>query len=163
MTSPADAPPEAHPQAEPVPVRTAPARRAVSAGLAAGAAALLATPAAATEPKKGEGVEVDPLAVEINQIVVPVAQDGRLVNYIFFTLRVILADSRSADQVRTQQFLVRDAMVRAVSRAPAQPGPRRATYVAAPLVQTFATAVTTAIRGVRVTRVEVREAAFMRP
>jgi hypothetical protein len=136
-------------------------RRALgAAGLAAAAGlAGLSSPAGAEEAKKDAPVSNH---VDLPSLVLPIAQDGRLITYLFVQARVHFADSRSADQIRTHQFFARDAVIRATARTHVAPGTGPRTYDAAGVQRLIATAVASSMPNTRVARVELRAAEFMR-
>lgn len=70
------------------------------------------------EKKEGGGVMANPLSVEIPGVVVPISSGRRLVNYAFMTLVVYAADDKSANIIRGNAFLVKDAIIRSTSRNP---------------------------------------------
>ncbi len=75
----------------------------------------LAPPALAQEsapaPKRNPTVLMSPVAL-------PVVADGRLINYVFVTLRLGLSPSADAPQMRAMEPYFRDALVRAGHRSP---------------------------------------------
>lgn len=79
------------------------------------APALLATAAqAAAPPKKdaaGQYVDLSPIAL-------PVVVGGKLINYVFVSLRLNLSPSADSVKLRAKEPWFRDAMVRAGHRAP---------------------------------------------
>lgn len=76
---------------------------------------LAAQPALASEPKKadesGQYVAISPVGL-------PVVLDGKVVNYIFVTVRVELSPSANAAKLREREPYFRDALVRAGNRTP---------------------------------------------
>lgn len=85
-------------------------RRAVIAALVALAAdtAFAAKPAEA--PKEvGQYVDVSPVAI-------PILADGRLVNYVFVTMRVQLVGAANAAKWRAKEPYFRDALARIANR-----------------------------------------------
>lgn len=145
------------------PIRSASPRQSRRAALqlaaTATAAAALAPAAAAAEEKKAVPVTMH---VDLPSLVLPMATEGRLVNYLFLQVRVHFADGRSADQINTHQFFARDAVIRAVGRQPIPPGTQPRTYNAAAVQRLIATAVGGCMPNTRVARVEIRAAEFMR-
>lgn len=129
------------------------------AATATAAAALAPAAAAAEESKKAVPVTMH---VDLPSLVLPMATDGRLVNYLFVQVRVHFSDGRSADQINTHQFFARDAVIRAVGRNPIPPGTQPRTYNAAAVQRLIATAVAGCMPNIRVARVEIRAAEFMR-
>ena len=81
------------------------------------AAALLAlaTPALATE---GEKKKPELQAVELSPVGLPIVWKGRLVNYVFTSVRVNLAPNVDAGKERVKEPYYRDALVRAGHRTP---------------------------------------------
>jgi hypothetical protein len=154
------------PQAVPDPTRRALGAAGLGAAglgaaglLAAAGLAGLASPAAAEEPKKGEPVSNH---VDLPSLVLPIAQDGRLITYLFVQARAHFADSRSADQIRSNQFFARDAVIRATARTHVAPGSGPRTFDAASVQRLIATAVASSMPNTRVARIELRSAEFMR-
>lgn len=82
---------------------------------------------AAGKPKADEE-SVAGLTVDIPAITAPVAQGGRLTNYVFLSLRMHASNSAGAQRARERPEIYRDALIRALhrdpipaSRAPGQP------------------------------------------
>jgi hypothetical protein len=79
------------------------------------AAALPFTARAEPEPKGktdvGQYVDLQPVAL-------PIVSNGKLVNYVFVSLRLNLASSANAQKLREKEPFFRDALVRAAHRAP---------------------------------------------
>jgi hypothetical protein len=75
---------------------------------------LLATPALAAEGKKEEGGQ----NVTLSPVALPIVVDGRLVNYVFVTLRLDLAPLANTSKLREKEPYFRDAIVRAAHRTP---------------------------------------------
>lgn len=69
--------------------------------------------AAGAEPKTetGQYVAVSPVGL-------PVIVDGRVVNYVFVTIRIDLAPNADAPKLREKEPFFRDALVRAGHRTP---------------------------------------------
>src|SRR5436190_17401490 len=82
--------------------------------LVALALALFATPALAAEGKKEEGGQ----NVTLSPVALPIVVDGRLVNYVFVTLRLDLAPLANTSKLREKEPYFRDAIVRAAHRTP---------------------------------------------
>lgn len=78
-------------------------------------AVLAAAPALAEEPAKpkdgGQYVDITPVAL-------PIVVDGRLVNYVFVSVRVNLTATANSPKLREKEPYFRDALVRAGHRAP---------------------------------------------
>jgi flagellar basal body-associated protein FliL len=78
-------------------------------------AALPVTAHAEPEPKGktdvGQYVDLQPVAL-------PIVSNGKLVNYVFVSLRLNLASSANAQKLREKEPFFRDALVRAAHRTP---------------------------------------------
>ena len=59
-----------------------------------------------------------PKGYQISQMDLPIVGKGRLVNYVFVTVRVILTPSANAPKLREKEPYYRDALVRAGHRTP---------------------------------------------
>lgn len=68
----------------------------------------------ASAEKKGEDA-ANARVLDVNNLVVPVVRDGKLVNYIFLTIRVDLGEG-DVWQLRSKNHFVRDAMLRAAHK-----------------------------------------------
>jgi len=68
---------------------------------------------ASEEPKKADTQYVD-----LSPVALPIVVGGRLVNYVFCSLRVNLTPSADAAAIRTKEPRFRDAIVRAGHRTP---------------------------------------------
>lgn len=66
------------------------------------------------EPKKDAGSQY----IDLLPVALPIVVNGRLVNYIFCSLRVNLSPSADAAKARTKEPWIRDAIVRAGHRTP---------------------------------------------
>jgi hypothetical protein len=121
---------------------------------------LLPRSAQAAKSKSEEGGE--PLVAELTNVVLPIARNGALVNYLFVTLKIHMADTTAATYVREQHFLVRDGITRATGRKPIPEGKGPNTFDRAATVQLVAAVVTAIKPGLRVTLVSIEQAAFMR-
>ncbi|WP_133245716.1 hypothetical protein [Candidatus Phycosocius bacilliformis] len=137
-------------------------RRSAIALSAASAATLMLGPkmSAAAEEKKEEAGE--PLVAELTNVVLPLARDGALVNYLFVTLKIRMSDLNAAAFVREQHFLVRDGITRASSRSPIPIGKSPGTFDTAAVVRLVTSVVNGLKPGLRVVRVSLEQAAFMR-
>ncbi|HAF81000.1 MAG TPA: hypothetical protein DCG66_08300, partial [Brevundimonas sp.] len=85
--------------------------------IAAGTVALAgsaAGSAAASSEKAAEG----PATLGIAGVGLPVIADGRLRNYVFVSLRLMLGAGKTADQMRLKEAFFRDALVKAAHRTP---------------------------------------------
>lgn len=118
---------------------------------------------AAEGKEKGKGEEAgEPLVAELINVVLPVARNGALVNYLFVTLKIRMTDLNAATFVREQHFLVRDGITRATGRNPIPEGKGPNTYDQAAIVRVVTQVVTSLKPGLRVTRVSLEQVAFMR-
>lgn len=77
---------------------------------------LASSSALASEPKSkseesGQYVAVSPVGL-------PVVVDGKVINYVFVTVRIDLAPSANAAKLREREPYFRDALVRAGNRTP---------------------------------------------
>lgn len=86
---------------------------AIVLSLAPTAPALAAGGSAKAE-KAGEDA-ANARALDVNNLVVPVVRDGKLVNYIFLNIRIDLGEGDMWSH-RAKSHFVRDAMVRAVHK-----------------------------------------------
>lgn len=75
----------------------------------------LASPALASGGGSSEGSSGDN-AINIAAVALPIIVDGRVVNYVFTTFRLILSGTADMDAVRAKEAWFRDAMVRAAHR-----------------------------------------------
>jgi hypothetical protein len=100
--------------------------------------------------------------LEMGYVVMPVARDGMLVNYIFITFNVRMQDVAAADFVREQHFLVRDALTKMTSRNPIPAGKGPNTYDAGAVSRSIAAAITSIKPGLRVLKVQITRVEFMR-
>ncbi len=75
----------------------------------------LATPALAAEkpaPKEvGQYVDLSPVAL-------PIVVNGRLVNYVFVSVRILLSGQANTPKLRAKEPFFRDALVRLAHRTP---------------------------------------------
>lgn len=79
------------------------------------APALLATAAQAAAPPKKEAAGQ---YIDISPIALPVVVGGKLINYVFVSLRLNLTPTADAVKLRAKEPWFRDAMVRAGHRTP---------------------------------------------
>jgi hypothetical protein len=81
--------------------------------------ALLAATAQASG-KKAEGDEKSPVGqyVDLSTVALPIVVDGRLVNYVFASVRLNLATGANSVKLREKEPFFRDALVRAAHRTP---------------------------------------------
>lgn len=123
---------------------------------------VFSTPNAFAEDKKKEGAMSNPLTVEVQGVVVPVANGRRLVNYAFMTLIIYAADDKSANLIRNNQFLVKDAIVRATSKAPVPVANPSNSFNGPVFGKTMIPVIMGSIAGTRVVRIDVVNAQMMR-
>jgi hypothetical protein len=77
--------------------------------------AALATSASAAEPV---AKPQDDLGVTLSPVALPIIVDGRLVNYVFATVKVVLRPGVDSVAMREKEPYFRDALVRAAHRTP---------------------------------------------
>lgn len=84
--------------------------------IAAASVLLLAGSAHASAPEKAE----KPAAqfVDLAAVALPIIVDGRLVNYVFASVRINLSNSANAQKLREKEPFFRDALIRAAHRTP---------------------------------------------
>lgn len=84
------------------------------------AALLTASPAALSTAGAAEKDAAPPMTqyVDISPIAAPIVLQGRLINYIFVTVRLNLAPGADSAAVRDKEPFFRDALVRAAYRTP---------------------------------------------
>lgn len=87
------------------------------------AAALAALVGMAPNSASAAGGEKKPApaadtGIEMSAVIAPVAQSGRLTNYVFMTVKLKPADPKSATAMQARTHIMRDAMVRAMHRTP---------------------------------------------
>jgi hypothetical protein len=133
---------------------------AATVGAAVLGAPLLPRRSQAAEPKPEAAGE--PLVAELTNVVLPIARNGVLVNYVFVTLKIRMADLNAATFVREQHFLVRDGLTRATGRDPVPEGKGPNTYDQAAIVRLVTQVVSGIKPGLRVSRVSLEQVAFMR-
>ena len=143
-----------------------PTRRSTLVLSAATAGATILAPLiapASAEAAEGKPEEAgEPLVAELINVVLPIARNGALVNYLFVTLKIRMTDLNAATFVREQHFLVRDGITRATGRNPIPEGKGPNTFDQAAIVRVVTQVVTAMKPGLRVTRVSLEQVAFMR-
>ena len=82
------------------------------------ALAAVAGHALASSAKKESKESADGLYVDISPVGLPIIWKGRLVNYVFTSVRVNLASNANVVGIRTKEPFFRDALVRAAHRTP---------------------------------------------
>jgi hypothetical protein len=86
--------------------------------LVALAAPLAGIPSAAIASGDAPKGDIDPREVELPAIVMPISVDGKLVNYLFVTLKVRVTAKADPWKIRDKAHVARDALVRAVHITP---------------------------------------------
>jgi len=84
--------------------------------ISAGAVAL-ASPATSAAASSSESSAAPP-ALSIAGLGLPVIEDGRLRNYVFVSLRLVLGGGKTVEQMRPKEAFFRDALVKAAHRTP---------------------------------------------
>ena len=78
-----------------------------------------AAPALAAEKKEeGDEDKANGLYVDIAQVGLPIVTGGRLVNYVFASVRLVLAPGSNVQALRAKEPYFRDALVRVGHRTP---------------------------------------------
>lgn len=72
--------------------------------------------AAKSEKAGKESAEVDTRIIEQSNVVAPITRNGRLVNYLFITVRVELAQSGDVWKLKEKSHFLRDSLVRATHK-----------------------------------------------
>jgi hypothetical protein len=78
--------------------------------------ALSAAPALAGEPEKPKGAAGQ--YVDVSAVALPIVENGRLINFVFVTLRLDLVSSANAVALRDKEPYFRDALVHTAYRQP---------------------------------------------
>lgn len=87
--------------------------------LLAAAPFLLAATAARASEGEGEGAKKEAgQYVDLSPIALPVVVDGRLINYVFVSVRLNLTNAADSVKLRAKEPYFRDALVRAGHRTP---------------------------------------------
>lgn len=84
--------------------------------IAASPLLLLAAPARASAP--GKTAKPSAQFVDLAAVALPIIVDGRLVNYVFASVRINLSNSANAQKLREKEPFFRDALIRAAHRTP---------------------------------------------
>ncbi|MDO1558697.1 hypothetical protein Q0812_04565 [Brevundimonas sp. 2R-24] len=84
--------------------------------LLAGLGALAAAPAAAGGPSRGSSSEL--VGIDLPAVGLPVVVEGRVRNYVFVTVRLMISPSADQQAVRAKEPYFRDALVKAGHRTP---------------------------------------------
>lgn len=104
--------------------KTAPSLSLLSSGFARnglvfGLTALMLASAPAAHAGGGGGEKkVEDAFVKLAPMALPVVQDGRVVNYVFVSIKVMLSPSADSTKLREKEPYFRDALVRAGHRTP---------------------------------------------
>lgn len=91
-------------------------KRRTATGLAAGCIAFGA--AGGTEGALAADAPAAPATVQLAAVALPIVVDGRLINYVFVTVKLDLAAGVDGAAVRAKEPYFRDALVRAAHRSP---------------------------------------------
>jgi hypothetical protein len=86
--------------------------------LAAVPVMLLATAAGAAEKEKKDDKAPVGQYVDLSPVALPIVVDGKLVNYVFASVRINLAATANSVKLREKEPFFRDALVRAAHRTP---------------------------------------------
>ena len=84
--------------------------------ISAGAVALASTATSAAASSRESSAA--PPALSIAGLGLPVIEDGRLRNYVFVSLRLVLGGGKTVEQMRPKEAFFRDALVKAAHRTP---------------------------------------------
>jgi hypothetical protein len=68
--------------------------------------------------RPAQAADAQPSAIQLGAVALPVVVDGRLINYVFVTVRLELSPSADGSAVRNKEPFFRDALVRAAHRPP---------------------------------------------
>jgi hypothetical protein len=83
------------------------------------APALMAASAAnASAPEKSKEKEGSGQYVDLSPVALPIVVGGKLINYVFASVRLNLSPSADAAKLRAKEPYFRDALVRAAHRSP---------------------------------------------
>ena len=84
---------------------------------------IFATPTlAAKKEEEGKEKKAGGQYVDLSAVALPIVANGRLVNYVFVSARVVLTRSANTPKVREKEPYFRDALVRAGHRTPFNSG-----------------------------------------
>ena len=127
----------------------------LAAGLTAGA---LARPEPALAQPSTPTQSGGPRTIEMSQVAMPVTREGRLLTYLFVTIRVDVAEGVDIWVTRERNHFLRDAVVRAAYRQPMANPDRLGELIEPTATNTFRAAVvealgTRAVRAVTIPRV----------
>ena len=82
------------------------------------AAFLIVTPAVAADKEKDKGKQPAGQYVDISPVALPIIENGKLINFVFVTLRLNLVPSANAVGLRDREPYFRDALVHTAFRQP---------------------------------------------
>ena len=82
------------------------------------AALLASSTATASGKKKEEEGKTVGQYVDLSSVALPIVANGRLVNYVFVSARVVLKSGANTSKIREREPYFRDALVRAGHRTP---------------------------------------------
>ncbi|WP_395943603.1 hypothetical protein [Brevundimonas sp.] len=86
--------------------------------ITAGTVALASAAAAKANASSSESAPAAAPALSIPGLGLPVIADGRLRNYVFVSLRLVLGAGKTAEQMKSKEAFFRDALVKAAHRTP---------------------------------------------
>ena len=82
-------------------------------------AVLISSTATASGKNKGEDeAKTVGQYVDLSSVALPIVADGRLINYVFVSVRVVLKSTANTSKIREREPYFRDALVRAGHRTP---------------------------------------------
>lgn len=82
------------------------------------AALLAVSPAAADEKESKGGKEKVGQYIDLAPVALPIVVAGRLINYVFVYVRIVLVSTADVQKLRAKEPFFRDALVRAGYRTP---------------------------------------------
>lgn len=82
------------------------------------AALLAASTATASGKEKEEKPKTVGQYVDLSPVALPIVANGRLINYVFVSVRVVLKSTANTPKIREREPYFRDALVRAGHRTP---------------------------------------------
>lgn len=73
---------------------------------------------ASSKPKEGEPQQDVGQYVDLAPVALPIVVGGKLVNYVFVYVRIVLTSNANTSKIRMREPYFRDALVRAAHRTP---------------------------------------------
>ena len=86
--------------------------------MSAGAIALASAVSSASQASSSDKAPAAPAALSIAGVGLPVIEGGRLRNYVFVSLRLVLGAGKTVEQMRLKEAFFRDALVKAAHKTP---------------------------------------------